>query len=208
MVGEEGGLCVECQLHLPETDYARRAGNATECRLAGRVPFAAAMSLLVFTMGGTAQQVVHNIKYREGRKLARVMGRRMGQALADGGRFASADMLLPVPLHRSKERRREYNQSALLCQGMADVLGLPVETRALRRTVRTATQTHKSREQRATNMQHVFSLRHPQRLAGRHVLLVDDVLTTGATLAACWEALQAAPGLRISVATLAIAGEE
>lgn len=207
LVGEEGGLCVSCQLHLPETDFSQRKGNATEQRLAGRVPFVAATSLLVFTHGSITQQVVHDIKYRGGRRMARAMGRRMGASIATGGRFGGVDLLVPVPLHPRKERLRGYNQSLLLCQGMSETLKLPIERRALVRTANTATQTRMSREERDENMQNVFSLLRPNQLENKHVLLVDDVMTTGATICSCWEALKPVKGLCVSVATLAIAEE-
>ncbi|MDY5969239.1 MAG: ComF family protein [Bacteroidales bacterium] len=208
LVGEEGGLCLYCQLHLPETDFACRKNNAIEHRMAGRVPFVAAMSLLVFVQGGITQQLIHNIKYRGGRRLAYVMGHRMGKAIAFSGRFGQVDALVPVPLHPRKERRRGYNQSLLLCEGLSDVLKCPIEARSLVRTKNTATQTSMSREERAENMCNVFSLNRAERLEGRHILLVDDVMTTGATISSCWDALKEVKGIRISIATLAISGED
>lgn len=207
LVGEKGKLCTHCQLHLPVTDYATRANNMSELRLAGRIPFVAATSYLTFTHGNITQSIIHSIKYRNGTVLARTAGSWLGTSLAESDRFNGVDVIVPVPLHRRKQRRRGYNQSALICYGIADTFQRPVVEDCLRRHAHTTTQTHLSRMERAENLKGVFSLRHPQRLENKHILLVDDVLTTGATMEACWSVLKQIRGIRISIATLAVAGE-
>lgn len=207
LVGETGGLCVSCQLHLATSDYAGRKDNPAEQRLAGRIPFESATSYLLFTHDSITQSLLHAIKYRQGTRVAHSMGRVLGQSISASGRFDDVDLIIPVPLHLMKLWRRGYNQSALLCYGMAETFPRPVVENRLIRKVNTSTQTHKGRQQRIDNMQDVFSVRRPDTLRGKHILLVDDVLTTGATMEACWLALQGIPGIRISIATLAIAGE-
>ncbi len=205
LVGEQGGLCTTCQLHLPITDYAMRPANPAEMRLAGRIPFVAATSYLLFSHGNGTQHLIHAIKYHHAIQLARQLGRRLGATLCESGRFDEVDVIVPVPLHRRRQRHRGYNQSLLICQGIADEFPRPLAWRALCRKVDTGTQTNLSRKQRADNMKGVFALRNAEVFASKHVLLVDDVLTTGATLEACWLALKDVPGIRISFATLAIA---
>lgn len=207
LVGETGDLCTRCQLHLAVSDYASRPNNPTELRLSGRIPFVAATSHLLFTHGSITQSILHAIKYRDNTRLAHSMGRMMGRSLLHSGRFDDVDLIVPVPLHPAKQRRRGYNQSALLCLGIADTFPRPVADKHLVRAKNTATQTHKNRQERLDNMRDVFAVRHPKVLYGKHILLVDDVLTTGATIEACWLTLKEIPGIRISIATLAIAGE-
>lgn len=207
LVGEKESLCVDCRLHLAISDYAERKNNPAEMRLAGRIPFVAASSFLLFTHNSITQSILHSIKYRHGTHLAKVMGQLMGKNLAESGRFDDIDLIIPVPLHPAKQRRRGYNQSALICLGIAETFPHPIVNNCLLRTVNTATQTHMNRQQRLDNMQDVFSLRRPEALQDKHILLVDDVLTTGATLEACWIALQQVKGVHVSFATLAIAGE-
>ena len=140
-------------------------------------------------------------------QLGIVMGQQLGLALSRSGEFDGVDILMPVPLHRRKERIRGYNQSLLLCKGMAMTLGRPISEGNLVRTRHTETQTRKSREERLDNMQGVFRLSRPDELEDKHVLLVDDVLTTGSTTEGCWEAMRNVKGLRISIATLAVSGD-
>lgn len=149
------------------------------------------------------QQVLHALKYQGRRDVAGLLGRMMGQCLQGSGRFDDVTALVPVPLHAAKERRRGYNQSILLCEGMAEVWKLPVITKAVLRISPTATQTHKNRVERWQNMEGRFTLARPELIKGRHILLVDDVITTGATMEACARALMGAEDVRVSVAALA-----
>ena len=133
-MGESLGLCTSCQLELPTTDYAATEGNLTELRLTGRVPFRAATSLFYFRRDEVSQRVVHQIKYYSHRELARTMGRLLGSELAASHRFDTVDVLMPVPLHWLKRLHRGYNQSLLLCRGIADTFPRPVSTHNLVRT--------------------------------------------------------------------------
>lgn len=207
LVGEKGRLCTNCQLHLPVTDYATRINNISEQRLAGRIPFVAATSYLTFSHGNVTQSIIHDIKYRRGTVLARTTGNWLGMSLKESDRFDSVDTIIPVPLHRRKQRRRGYNQSTLICYGIAETFPHPVVEDCLLRHTYTSTQTHLSRSERSENMKGVFSLHHPQLLENKHILLVDDILTTGATIEACWSVLKEVKGIRISIATLAVAGD-
>lgn len=203
-VGERQ-LCLDCLASLGATCTAPQDDNTTERLLAGRYPLAAAMSLYTFHKEDTVQRVVHTMKFHSNSELCLLMGRQLGLELLRSGRFDDVELLVPVPLHWWRRLQRGYNQSELLCRGIAEVMPRPVVTGAVVRHRYTRQQSLQRASRRAANVEGAFSLRHGERLAGRHVLLVDDVLTTGATLGACIDALRPVEGLRLSVATLSIA---
>ena len=204
--GDEKALCSRCIVQLALAD-AQKEGNLVERRFWGRIPIEAGAALLKFKRGNLSQRVVHSIKYHNNQPLVRLMGRQLGELLRDSHRFDSVDLLLPVPLHRKKERRRGYNQSLLLCQGIADVFPRPISIGAVVRQKATDTQTNKTREERLDNMRDVFLLKDGKALENKHILIVDDVITTGATTEACYQAMRSVEGLRVSVAYLAVAGD-
>lgn len=203
LVGDEHDLCLTCLSHLPYTHDEVIPDNSTAQLFWGKFRFSNAMSLLVFQQGNATQKIVHQIKYYNQQHLAIVMGHMMGEALLRTKGFQSVDMLIPVPLHRRKERRRGYNQSELLCRGIAEVFAKDISKGNLIRTKNTESQTHKSPEERRENMKEVFHVKHPQALEGKHLLLIDDVATTGATITSCCHELLKIPGVKISIATLA-----
>lgn len=204
LVGDEHHLCTNCLMHLPETNYSEIVDNLTEQRLKGQIPFVAATSLFYFSKGNITQHILHAVKYHGNIQLGRLMGRRLGQLLAQSHRFDDVDIIVPTPLHWSRRWKRGFNQSEIICQGIAEHLHRPVSTRHLYRSSYTRSQTHKNRQGRMENIRHAFSVRHPEDYQGKHLLLVDDVITTGATTGACWEALSSIPDVRISIASIAI----
>ncbi|MCR5822227.1 MAG: ComF family protein [Bacteroidales bacterium] len=206
LVGSELQLCAKCLKALPTTNYAVIAGNEAECRLRQLIPVEAAMALLHFRQGEVSQHIVHAVKYHGNSELGLMMGRQMGIALQHSDRFTDIDLMVPVPLHFTRRLQRGYNQSRLLCEGIAQVFRCPVESRAIRRVRRTETQTHKSHIERIANVEGAFRVVRPDLLEGRHVLIVDDVMTTGATIASCARPVLELPGTRVSVATLTVAG--
>ncbi len=203
LVGDEQHLCTACLAQIPWTHNAPIADNDVETRFIGRVPCQSAASLLFFHQSAVSQSIVHQIKYFGNIRLARQFGRLMGSELLASKRFDTVDYLVPVPLHPRRKRQRGYNQSELLCKAMSEVLGKPVITNNLVRRRYTTTQTHKNRQDRMDNMKEVFAVRRPAQFADKHILLVDDIITTGATIENCYRALMHIPGLRISIASLA-----
>lgn len=203
LVGDERDLCTDCLCQIPWARLADIPDNAVEQRLAG-YQIQAAASLLLFRKGNITQTIIHQIKYQGNLRMARTYGRLLGNELKQSGRFNDIDCIIPVPLHFIRRMRRGYNQSEQISQAVAEVLQCPVLTRNLYRKRYTATQTHKNRTERRENMQDVFAVRHPEKLSGKHILLIDDVITTGATTTSCFLALSQIPNLRISIASLAI----
>lgn len=207
LVGDERGLCTDCMGGIAWLDgsVAEATGyNNVEERLAGLVPLVRGAALMVFRKGSVVQSIVHEIKYYHNTTMAKQFGRLLGEMLRDTGRYKDIDLIVPVPLHWYKQMKRGYNQSHFLCEGISQVLQKPVERRNLYRRKYTESQTHKNWTERQNNMQGVFAVRHPERLSGKHLLLVDDILTTGATTTACYDALKDIEGLKISVAVLAV----
>ena len=196
-------LCIKCNLDLPLTGFHLHAGNPVERIFWGRVPLAAAASYLYFTKGSTLQTLLHEFKYRGNKEIGFYFGSRIGEALSSARRFSQVQMLAPLPLHYKKERRRGYNQAEILCQGIAGYMGLPVMPKVIERVADTQTQTRNNREARWKNMEKQFQLKDEKAVAGKHVLLVDDVITTGATLESCGAELLKAPGSTLSIVSLA-----
>ncbi len=203
LIGAEQWLCLECLRQLPATDFAFHAGNPVEKIFWGRVNCLAASAHYYFTKNAALQHVLHQFKYNGKKQLGHYFGRIMGKALQQSGRFADIDMLVPLPLFASREKRRGYNQAAVLCEGIESVMKLPVVKDLVIRTTATETQTHKNRIERWQNIEGKFELKDAERLQHKHILLVDDVITTGATLDACATELLKKADVRISIATLA-----
>ena len=201
--GEEV-LCLECDIAMPRTNYHLRADNPVEQRFWGRFPLERATSYFRYCKDGDYRRILFRMKYEGRQDDAETMGRLMAADLVRSGFFEGVDVLLPVPLHPDKQRLRGYNQSACIAQGVSAVTGIPVSVGNVRRRKFTETQTRKSAHQRWDNVDGVFEAVDAAAFAGQHVLLLDDVLTTGATLTACADALAGVEGVRFSVLALAV----
>lgn len=208
LVQGERQICLNCLTSLTRTRYSGHDDNHTERLLAGRVPMLEhATSIYSFRHDNTVQHLIHAMKFHKNSELCLLMGRQMGQELLHSARFDDIDLLVPVPLHWRRRLHRGYNQSELLCRGIAEVMHREVNTQALVRHRYTSQQSlTTSASERENNVKNAFQVKHPEQLEGRHILLVDDVLTTGATLVSCCDALGQVKDIRISIATLSVAG--
>lgn len=202
LLNEESQLCLRCLTAMPETNFHTHPGNPVEKLFWGRLQLHAATAQYYFTKESLMQRLMHQFKYKGNKELGLQLGRLMGTALAETERFTTVDALVPLPLFPSKEKRRGYNQAAILCDGMAEQMKVPVLKNVIIRTQHTDTQTKKGRLERWINMEGKFELLNPPAVQHKHVLLVDDVVTTGATLEACGAELLRAQNLKLSVATL------
>ena len=203
---EEEGLCLRCNMDLPRTGLHLEKDNRVERLFWGKFPLERATAFFYYRKGNDYAHLLHLLKYEGRRDLGVAMGRLMGEELrTEADFFRDIDLLIPVPLHTAKRRARGYNQSEEIVRGLSEMTGLPIATEGIVRTRATESQTRKSALQRWENVEGVFLLSQPERFAGRHVLLVDDVLTTGATLTACADAFQSVSGVRISILALAVA---
>lgn len=204
LISKESVLCMRCIEALPQTDFEFHPGNPVEKKFYGRLPLQHASAFCYFGKESLMQQMVHQVKYRGNRELGIQLGKLMGDALKKAGRF-DVDVLIPLPLFPDKERKRGYNQSLLLCEGIATQLNKPVLKDIISRPQHTETQTKKGRIERWKNIEGKFSLISPEAIRQKHVLLVDDVITTGATIESCGSELLKADDVKLSVAALCYA---
>ncbi len=199
--GEEGA-CLQCLYKLSKTHNFLEPGNDAERLMAGRVPFERIASYCVYTKGGMLPPLIHHLKYHHQQGIGLLLGRMFGKDLKGSEFLRSVDFIVPVPLHPRKEKERGYNQAHIIATGISEIVGLPVVTGNLIRVVYNPTQTKRSKTQRWENVKDIFRVSNPLQFEGKHLLLVDDVITTGSTLEACGIALLACPAVKISIATL------
>lgn len=178
-------LCLKCLQALPETNFHPFPGNPVERMFYGRMSLQSATAHFYFTKESLMQILMHEIKYKGFRELAVYLGQLMGEQMAASERYTSVDAMVPLPLFKSREKQRGYNQSALICQGLSAALQIPVLNTAVARNQYTESQTKKGRVERWQNMEGKFEITDHSILQGKHILLVDDVITTGATIEAC-----------------------
>ncbi len=198
-------ICFRCMANLPYTHFEKITGNPVEKKFWGRLKLQAATAQFYFANQSLIQQLLHQFKYKNNKNLGKQLGRLMGASLLQGDRF-TPDALVPLPLFPSKERKRGFNQAAILCQGIAEEMSIPVIDTAIVRIKHTDSQTKKGRIERWQNVEGKFMVSHPEQLQHKHILLVDDVVTTGATLEACGMSLLALENVLLSIATLCLAG--
>lgn len=202
--GEEC-ICAMCNINLPRTNYHLQKDNQVEQLFWGKIPLERATSFFFYRKGSDFRQILHQLKYGGQKEIGAIMGRYMASELTVSGFFEGIDVIIPVPLHKRKQRIRGYNQSEWIARGISAVTGIRIDTEVIVRRKHTDTQTRKSTFERWENVDGIFELHHAESLKGKHLLVVDDVLTTGATTVACASRLMEIEGVRISVLTLAVA---
>jgi ComF family protein len=202
---QEKVLCTKCLYNLPRTHFHKVPGNPIEQTFWGRVPIERGAAFYFFQKGSKYQQLLHLLKYNKRKDIGVELGRQYGADLVTEESFSEMDYIIPVPLHRKKLHKRGYNQSEMFGKGLAEFLPATLVTNNLYRKKYTETQTKKSRYERWENVEDVFGVRFPEKLEGKHVLLIDDVITTGATLEGCAQVLKNAADVKISIATMAFA---
>lgn len=205
LLRNEQHICISCLSSIPKTNYHLIAENSIEKRFWGKVPVHRATAFFFFQKGSSFQKLLHALKYKGNREVGEKMGKYAAVDLLESADFRSVDVIIPVPLHPSKYKKRGYNQSEWIGRGLAEILGIPQDTVSLRRIRENTTQTRKSVFERYENTEGIFECVAPENLSGKHILLVDDVLTTGSTLEACITALLTCEHVKVSVFTLAVA---
>lgn len=196
-------MCTYCLFHLPKTNYHLYADNPVVKLFWGRANVFSASSLYTFSKGSRVQHLIHQLKYRGKKEIGTSLGKYYGKELKAAPMFSSAEIILPVPLHSQKLKKRGYNQSESFAQGIAESMGAESLNDILIRTYASETQTKKSRFARWKNVEEIFKITSPEKIKGKHVLLVDDVVTTGSTLDACTQKILEVPDTKVSVVTIA-----
>ncbi len=207
VLSKDSMLCLRCNSSLPYTGYESIENNPIENIFRGRVTIKEAASTFYFSKGHLVQHLIHQLKYKGNKDVGQYLGALMGKTLLQSNRFSNIEYLVPLPLYADKEFKRGFNQSTVICNGMSDTMQIPVMNNNVIRQRYTDTQTKKHRAERWENVEGSFAIKDPAKLHGKNVLLVDDVITTGATLEACAQCLQQVPGINISFATLASASK-
>ncbi len=205
MITGEKYICTTCIVGLPRTHYHLTKENPVEQLFWGRIPIEKATSFFTFQKGSRYQIIMHYLKYKGLRGIGVEMGRIFAAELNKTSYFNDIDFLVPVPLHPKKERKRGYNQSLAIVEGMAINIKGKIVSDNLHRKSHTESQTRKGRYERWENVSTLFGVYSPEEFNGKHILLIDDVVTTGSTLEACAQTLKNCKNTKVSIATLAFA---
>jgi ComF family protein len=198
-------ICSRCVLHLPKTYYHKDADNPLMTLFWGKIPIQMVSAFYFFNKGNKVQHLIHQLKYKDRPDIGIYLGKRYGALLRNQERFKNIDLILPVPLHHRKLQIRGYNQAAMFAQGLSENMDIPYDTASFVRNTATETQTKKSKLERWENVKNKFSVLNEEAIRGKHLLLVDDVITTGSTLEACAQILLQVDGVKISLASIAVA---
>ena len=201
----EEHICISCLNSIPKTNYHHIPDNPIEKRFWGKVPIHRATAFFHFQKGSHFQKLLHALKYKGNKEIGQLIGKYAAVDLLESPDFSSIDVIIPVPLHPGKYKLRGYNQSEWIGKGLSEILGKPQDTNTLVRVKENTTQTRKSVFERYENTEGIFKCIDMTALVGKHILLVDDVLTTGSTLEACINGLLSIEGVKVSVFTLAVA---
>lgn len=205
LIEQEHWICLHCIHHVPRTNFHLDRENRVSQLFYGRVQIEYATSFFYFSKGSQYQSLLHNLKYKGMKELGAEIGKHFGIDLMQSKDFSTIDVICPVPLHPSKEKKRGYNQSWWIASGISGQMQKELSADNLRRVTATETQTRKSRFERWQNVKGIFELSNPEAFSGKHILLVDDVVTTGSTLEACAQTILSQTNAKVSIATLATA---
>jgi ComF family protein len=205
LLNNESLICARCLYNLPKTNYHLEKNNPVAQIFWGRVEIENATALYFYNKGSKFQKLIHKLKYNGKKEIGFELGKYFASILISSEFYKKFDIIIPVPLHPKREKKRGYNQSYWFALGLNEIYKAEVNSSILYRAVETETQTKKTRFERWKNVDSIFQTRDRLSLQNKHILLVDDVLTTGATLEACAAKLKETENTRVSIATLAVA---
>lgn len=198
-------ICLSCLYKLPRTNFHLENDTTVEKVFWGRLEFQKATAFLYFAKGGRVQRLMHTFKYQSKKEIGFYLGELFARELKKSNWFEGIDMIIPVPLHYKKERIRGYNQSIEFAKGIESITSIELQTSILKRIRASETQTKKSRYRRWENVNEIFEVTHPEKIKNKHLLILDDIITTGATIEACAQRLLQVENVSVSVASLAYA---
>ncbi|MBP5506445.1 MAG: ComF family protein [Prevotella sp.] len=203
---DEEVVCVACNLHLPRTGFSANAlDNEMARRFWGRIPIERAAALFFYEAGSEVSNIIYDLKYHNHPEIGSMMGRMAAEEFANDGFFEGIDLMIPIPLEKKRQRRRGYNQSMEIARGVNEVTGIPIMADIVERTAFDESQTHKSLAQRMESVENAFRAHESINLDGKHILIIDDIVTSGATICACVKALINCGDIKVSVMSLGMA---
>ncbi|MFK7907155.1 MAG: ComF family protein [Chitinophagales bacterium] len=198
-------ICLHCRHGLPQTNFHHEPDNHVAKHFWGKLPIQNAAAFYYFTKGSKVQNLIHNLKYHGQQEVGVKIGEMYGKKLLEAPAFQDIELIVPVPLHPTKKKRRGYNQSDVFAEGLSKTMNVPWSPDALQRVVFSNTQTRKDHLERWENVENIFEVADAEQMEGKHILLVDDVVTTGSTLEACARQILEVENTRLSIVTLACA---
>ena len=205
LMENEDFFCMHCLLQLPKTNHHIHSSNAASERLLGKASVKRASAYLFYHKGGIAQKVISEIKYQGNQPLGQWIGTYLAKDMLSSDFFDGIDYIVPVPLHRKKRKIRGFNQAEEIGKGVSLVTSIPMDNENLYRKHANSSQTKKGVFERWQNSQEIFDLIDNKIFSGKHILIIDDVLTTGATVEACVECIRKSDNVKVSFLALAIA---
>lgn len=198
--GSERDICIDCMYRMPKIEQANR--EEIEKVFWGKIEIRRATSYMYYRKGATYANLFHHLKYRNHPEVGERLAHLAAKELEESGFFYGIDAIIPLPLSKKKKRKRGYNQCDYIADGISRATGIEIIRNSVVRGKANESQTHKSREERWQNVEGIFSLTRPEAIEGKHILLVDDILTTGATLCSCAKAIQDGCDCTISIFTI------
>ncbi len=205
LVGNENMICITCWQTMPRTNFHLQQTNPVKEKLLERVPISNAISMYYFNKDTRIQNCLHAIKYGEKKEIGIELGKRYGNELTSSEWMNEIDVLIPIPLSKQKLKSRGYNQSEVIALGLNSELNIPLDIQSIIRRKNTQSQTTMTIAERLENVKDAFEIKNPSHIEGKHVLLIDDVFTTGATLSSCANEIFKVPNTKVSILTLAYA---
>jgi len=202
----ERHICTDCLLLLPKTNFHLQSDNRLEEFFAGRIPFERIAAYAYFIKGGSIQHIIHELKYKRNPKIGQFIGKLCGEQLKGSDFISSIDLIIPIPLHPKREKQRGYNQSLEICKGISETTGIPVNHTTLIRKINNQSQTKNSRFDRWKNVEDIFSLTDPEKFRNKHILIVDDIITTGSTIESAVKEILKSTGAKVSIYAVGSAG--
>jgi ComF family protein len=198
-------ICTSCLLHLPKTNFHKSMDNPVSKVFWGRVNLISATSMYFYRKGGKVQHLIHQLKYKGHKEIGIFLGEIYGSQLMEIPLYKDIDLIIPIPLHKSKLKKRGFNQAELFARGLARSMQKDIDVKSLVRQVASSTQTKKTRYRRWENVSDIFRMENPEKIVGKKILVVDDVITTGATMEAFIQTIQTAANVEVSAVSIAFA---